>query len=114
MDWLKVMGLEDIATHFFNQISFGQQRLAMLARAMVKSPLVLILDEPCIGLDRPHRELILALTDKIAERGDCHILYVSHSANEMPRCINQQLTLVPHPSGGYTGLVTPFPARQDK
>lgn len=105
-DWLEVMGLNDIANHFFNQISFGQQRLAMLARAMVKSPLVLVLDEPCIGLDRPHRELILALIDKIAARGDCHILYVSHSANEMPRCINQQLELVPHPGGGYTGRVT--------
>ncbi len=110
MDWLKVMGLDDIANHFFNQISFGQQRLAMLARAMVKSPLVLVLDEPCIGLDRPHRELILALTDKIAARGDCHILYVSHSANEMPRCINQQLALIPHASGGYTGHMSPFPS----
>lgn len=106
MDWLRVMGLDDIANHFFNQISFGQQRLAMLARAMVKSPLILILDEPCIGLDRPHRDLILALTDKIAARGDCHILYVSHSANEMPHCINQQLDLVPHSGGGYTGCVT--------
>jgi molybdate transport system ATP-binding protein len=113
MDWLKVMGLEDIANHFFNQISFGQQRLAMLARAMVKSPLVLVLDEPCIGLDRPHRELILALIDNIAARGDCHILYVSHTANEMPQCINQQLDLVPHPNGGYTGHITQFPSVKD-
>ena len=95
LQWLKVMDLEDIATQFFNQLSFGQQRLAMLARAMVKSPLILILDEPCIGLDETHRQLILALIDKIAERGDCHILYVSHSDNEMPRCINQRLELTP-------------------
>ena len=108
LDWLKVMGLEDIATQFFNRLSFGQQRLAMLARAMVKSPLVLILDEPCIGLDKPHRELILTLIDKIAERGDCHILYVSHSANEMPRCINQQLELLPHPGGGHTGHISKY------
>jgi molybdate transport system ATP-binding protein len=105
LDWLKVMGLEAIATQFFNQLSFGQQRLAMLARAMVKSPLILILDEPCIGLDLPHRQLILALVDKIAERGDCHILYVSHTTNEMPSCINQRLELVPHPEGGYTAQI---------
>ncbi|MFA7554439.1 MAG: ATP-binding cassette domain-containing protein [Spongiibacteraceae bacterium] len=105
LDWLKVMGLENIADHYFNQISFGQQRLAMLARAMVKSPLILILDEPCIGLDLAHRHLILALLDKIAERGDCHILYVSHSANEIPRCINQHLELIPHADGGYTAKV---------
>lgn len=106
VDWLKLMGLEDIATHYFNQLSFGEQRLAMLARAMVKSPLILILDEPCIGLDLPHRKLILALIDKIAEHGDCHILYVSHTAEEMPGCINQRLELVPHDEGGYTGLVS--------
>jgi molybdate transport system ATP-binding protein len=106
LDWLKLMGLEDIATQFFNQLSFGQQRLAMLARAMVKSPLILILDEPCIGLDLPHRQLILALIDKIAASGDCHILYVSHTASEMPACINQQLELVAHDEGGFTAVVT--------
>jgi molybdate transport system ATP-binding protein len=106
LEWLKLMELEDIATKYFNQISFGQQRLAMLARAMVKSPLILILDEPCIGLDLPHRKLILALVDKIAQHGDCHILYVSHTASEMPDCINQRLELVPHKEGGYTGLVS--------
>ena len=105
LDWLKLMGLESIATKLFNQLSFGQQRLAMLARAMVKSPLILILDEPCIGLDLPHRQLILAIIDKIAAAGECHILYVSHTAEEMPNCINQHLELVPHERGGYTGLV---------
>lgn len=102
LDWLKVMGLENIACQFFNRLSFGQQRLAMLARAMVKSPLILILDEPCMGLDQPHRQLILALVDKIAERGDCHILYVSHSSSEMPNCINQHLQLIPQPGRGST------------
>lgn len=106
LDWLKLMGMEDIAKKFFNQISFGQQRLAMLARAMVKSPLVLILDEPCIGLDKPHRDMILTLTDRIAERGDCHILYVSHTANEMPRCINQHMALIAHADGGYTNTIS--------
>jgi molybdate transport system ATP-binding protein len=104
--WLQVMGLEDIATHYYNQLSFGQQRLAMLARAMVKSPLLLILDEPCIGLDSKHRQLILALVDKIAERGDCHILYVSHNANEMPHCINQHLQLISSTGGGFTNAIS--------
>ncbi|MGK0498398.1 MAG: molybdate transport system ATP-binding protein [Oceanicoccus sp.] len=105
LDWLKLMGLEDIATKMYNQLSFGQQRLAMLARAMVKSPLILILDEPCIGLDQHHRDLILALVDKIAARGNCHILYVSHTATEIPACINQTLSLTPHKDGGYTALI---------
>lgn len=102
LQWLKLIGLEDIARQHFKQLSFGQQRLALLARAMVKSPLILILDEPCIGLDSEHRNKILALVDQIAGRGDCHILYVSHNPKEMPSCINQWLELVPHPRGGYT------------
>lgn len=106
LQWLQALGLGDISRHFFNQLSFGQQRLAMLARAMVKSPLILILDEPCLGLDDPHRQQILAIVDQIAERGDCHILYVSHTANEMPTCINQHLALVPHTAGGFTAHVS--------
>lgn len=102
LQWLQLMDLEHIATQFFNQLSFGQQRLAMLARAMVKSPPILILDEPCIGLDLEHRQLVLALVDKIAARGDCHILYVSHTYDEMPACINQQLMLSEDAEGGYT------------
>ncbi len=114
LQWLRLTGLEAIARHPFRELSFGQQRLAMLARAMVKSPLILILDEPCIGLDDYHRGMILALLDRIAAAGDCHILYVSHTPDEMPACINQQLTLVPHPDGGYTGEVVdlrPAPSR---
>lgn len=102
LQWLELIGLKDFARQHFKQLSFGQQRLALLARAMVKSPLVLILDEPCIGLDSEHRQKILTLIDQVAKRGDCHILYVSHTADEMPDCINQQLQLVPHSAGGYT------------
>lgn len=105
LEWLSVVGLKDIARSPFNQLSFGQQRLAMLARAMVKSPLILILDEPCIGLDDQHRQHILTLVDAIAEGGDCHILYVSHTAHEIPACINQRLSLVPCETGGYTAEV---------
>ncbi len=106
LSWLRIIGLEHIAEKQYQQLSFGQQRLTMLARAMVKSPLILILDEPCIGLDQEHRHFILALIDKIAERGDCQILYVSHTQEEMPQCINQQLRLISADSGGYTAEVT--------
>lgn len=109
LQWLAVVGLSDLARSPFNQLSFGQQRLVMLARAMVKSPLILILDEPCIGLDQAHRQHILALVDAIAARGDCHILYVSHSAGELPACINQRLTLVPAATGGYSAQLSTVP-----
>ncbi len=105
-DWIKAVGLEALAEHRFDQLSFGEQRLALLARAMVKSPPLLILDEPCLGLDGPHREQFLALVDTIAAQNHTQILYVNHVAEEMPACINQWLELKPHADGGYTAHIT--------
>lgn len=105
-DWIKAVGLEALAEHRFDQLSFGEQRLALLARAMVKSPPLLILDEPCLGLDGPHREQFLTLVDTIATQNHTQILYVNHVADEMPSCINQWLELKPHTAGGYTAHVT--------
>jgi molybdate transport system ATP-binding protein len=77
----------------------------LLARAMVKSPPLLILDEPCIGLDGAHKKQFLALVDRIALQGHTQILYVSHVVEELPACINQWLQLVPHDLGGFTAVV---------
>jgi molybdate transport system ATP-binding protein len=103
--WVHTVGLDELARHRFDQLSFGEQRLALLARAMVKSPPLLILDEPCLGLDASHRHRFLALVDRIAAQGHTQVLFVSHEAGELPGCINQQLQLVPHPEGGYTATV---------
>jgi molybdate transport system ATP-binding protein len=89
MAWLKALNIEALAKEYYDSISFGQQRLVLLARAMLKHPNVLILDEPCVGLDDGHRDLILALADLIAATTATHILYVSHTQGERPRCINQ-------------------------
>jgi molybdate transport system ATP-binding protein len=103
--WIHAVGLGELAQHRFDQLSFGEQRLALLARAMVKSPPLLILDEPCIGLDSIHKQQFLALVDHIAAQGHTQILFVSHIVEELPACINQWLQLVPHAEGGHTALV---------
>jgi molybdate transport system ATP-binding protein len=100
------VGLDALAKHRFDQLSFGEQRMALLARAMVKSPPLLILDEPCLGLDGAHRRQFLALVDRIAAQRYTQVLYVSHEAGELPECINQRLQLVPHEGGGYTAVVS--------
>ena len=105
LDWIHAVGLNELAQHRFDQLSFGEQRLALLARAMVKSPPLIILDEPCIGLDGAHKQQFLALVERIAQQGYTQVLYVSHVAEELPKCINQWLQLVPHANGGSTAVV---------
>ena len=93
--WLDALGLGNYSADSFDTMSFGIQRMILLARAMVKSPIILLLDEPTLGLDGHHRKLVLRAIDHIAENSDTQIIYVSHSAGEIPACINQQLTFRP-------------------
>lgn len=92
--WLSCLGLADSAACYYHELSFGQQRLVFLARAMVKNPAVLILDEPCVGLDDYHRQLILGVLDLIASQTRTRLIYVSHVSEERPACINQRLEFV--------------------
>jgi molybdate transport system ATP-binding protein len=89
--WLAALGLGSLARDNFDALSFGLQRMVLLARAMVKSPAILLMDEPTLGLDGYHRRLILRAIDHIAANCDTQIIFVSHSAGEMPACINQHL-----------------------
>jgi len=99
--WLETLGVAHLAHRHYHQISFGQQRLALLARAMVKQPAILILDEPCVGLDDRHRDFILAMLDVIAEQTPTRLIYVSHVPDEKPTCINRHLRFVADGEGGY-------------
>lgn len=90
--WLELAGITDLSRRYYHQLSFGEQRLVLLARAMVKSPLILILDEPCVGLDDYHRRHFLDILDLIAKGGRTHIIYVSHDDEDMPSCINRRLS----------------------
>jgi len=97
--WLRALGLGEYARESFDALSFGLQRMVLLARAMVKSPLILLLDEPTLGLDGHHRKLILRAIDHVAANSDTRIIFVSHSAGETPACINQHLLFEPRDDG---------------
>jgi len=97
--WLSALGLADYSRESFDALSFGLQRMVLLARAMVKSPIILLLDEPTLGLDGHHRKLMLRAIEHIAENCDTQIIFVSHSAGETPACINQHLSFEPRDEG---------------
>jgi molybdate transport system ATP-binding protein len=77
----------------FSQLSKGQQRLVLLARALVKNPPLLILDEPCQGLDADGIEYFKAVVDAICETEERTLIYVSHYPNEIPGCVTKFIKL---------------------
>lgn len=91
--WLVCLGLQDMADRTFSQLSYGEKRLALIVRAMVKSPELLLLDEPCQGLDRANREMVLALLENIGRRTETGLIYVTHHEEEMIPCIDRCLKL---------------------
>jgi len=92
-DWLRRLGLAGRAEDTFGELSLGDQRLVLLARAVVKEPKLLVLDEPCQGLDTAHRRSVLATVDKVVRQTHAGLIFVTHHANEMPACITDVLEL---------------------
>jgi molybdate transport system ATP-binding protein len=82
LHWLDWIGLRDKADTPFRKLSFAEQRLVLIARALIKRPKLLILDEPTQGLDDIHRYALLDLLEKIAAQGLSTILFVSHRKDE--------------------------------
>jgi molybdate transport system ATP-binding protein len=91
--WLLDLGLAARAHEPFGALAFGQQRLVLLARAAVKRPRLLILDEPCQGLDAAQRHTVLAVTDRIVAETGASLIFVTHHADEIPRCLTHELRL---------------------
>ena len=91
--WLKRFGLMDSAELPLFSQSAGLQRMTLLARALVKNPPLLILDEPCQGLDTAHRDLIIQTVDALIRGGLMTTIFVTHRPEEIPASIRQVLQL---------------------
>ena len=91
--WAMWLGIVPLMDRPFMGLSQGEQRLSLLARAMVKSPKVLLLVEPTHGLDAANREHFLGWVDAIGRAGGCTVVYVTHHADEVAPCITHELRL---------------------
>lgn len=91
--WMSIFGIADLADRPFLQLSSGEQRLVLLARAFVKDPQLLILDEPLHGLDLWNRRLAKDVIETFCQRPGKTMIMVTHYQEELPDCITDKLTL---------------------
>ena len=91
--WMEMFGLKGKEDTSFLELSSGEQRLVLLARAFVKDPELLILDEPLHGLDNSNRRLVKDIIETFCQRKDKTLIMVTHYKEEWPACINKTITL---------------------
>lgn len=92
--WMGIFGLEGLEDRTFLKLSSGEQRLVLLARAFVKDPELLILDEPLHGLDNTNRRLVKDIIETFCKRKNKTMIMVTHYKEELPNCIDHSLFLI--------------------
>jgi molybdate transport system ATP-binding protein len=93
--WLVFLGLEEKARTTFRDLSWGEQRLVLIARALIKQPPLLLLDEPTLALDDQNRFMILACLERIAGLGISTMIFVSHRQDEHLELFKHHLLFEP-------------------
>ncbi|HEY4151558.1 MAG TPA: ATP-binding cassette domain-containing protein [Chitinophagaceae bacterium] len=93
MDWMRLLQMDTMREKSFHQISTGQQRMLLLARALIKNPPLLILDEPYQGLDDEQSHYFKELVNSICEVFPSTLIYVSHYQKDIPSCVTKFLRL---------------------
>jgi len=96
--WLAYLEIENLAELNYNLLSYGQKRLVLLARALVKSPEMLLLDEPCQGLDAGNRRRIVQAVSAISRSTGMQVIYVTHLSKEIPSCITHCFKFIQNPA----------------
>lgn len=92
-EWMEALNLGKLSTLRLDQMSMENQRFCILARAMVKSPALLVLDEAAQGLDDYQRIRFRETIDLIIRRTGISLLYVSHYTEDIPSCVNRHIEL---------------------
>ncbi len=93
-EWMKLMNIQQYAYRLFSMVPTGVQRLCLLARALVKSPTLLILDEPTQGLDITQQQFFTKLIDEYCLISNVTVIYVSHYEHHIPRAVDKQIRVM--------------------
>lgn len=90
---LRKLGIGRLAARMFGEMSSSERRLVLIARALVKKPRILILDEPCQGLDATTRKRVITFLDRLACAHDVTLIAVAHRPEDLPKSITNILRL---------------------
>lgn len=93
MNWLKLMNIDHLAHKTLRTITPAEKRFCLIARALVKNPPLLILDEPCQGLNGNEKLFIKHLIDAICKQTEMTLIYVSHYEEEIPESVTRGFEL---------------------
>jgi len=100
--WCEQFGLAEYLKCPFRALSEGLKRKVLIIRAVIKNPDLLILDEPCQGLDDYNSAVVLDTVELLIENNHSTLLYVSHDPEYGINSITNVMDLLPHKDGGYT------------
>ena len=93
LEWLEFIDCKKYSNRLLTSLPAGTQRLVLLARAMIKTPPLLVLDEPCQGLDVAQTAFTLNTIDRYCAHFEASLIFVSHYMQDFPGCITQFLKL---------------------
>lgn len=91
--WLQFFNIQQLRARAPRQVSYGQMRLALFARALMNDPELLLLDEPCAGLDGEVRAVVLGFIQQLADRGTQLVMAV-HDVEDIVPAVGKVLKIV--------------------
>ncbi|MDE6632591.1 MAG: ATP-binding cassette domain-containing protein, partial [Muribaculaceae bacterium] len=86
-EWMKILEIGHLADRKFSELSSGEQRIVMVAKALAKQAELMVLDEPLHGLDGEQKRRINKIISELVEKNGASLIYVSHYMREVPECI---------------------------
>ncbi|TBO40302.1 ATP-binding cassette domain-containing protein [Pedobacter kyonggii] len=89
---IEYFGLTENKNELLTALPLGKQRLVLLARTIIKNPELLVLDEPCQGLDQQQTRHFNQLVDELCSNG-MTLIYVGHFESQLPTCIEKRILL---------------------
>jgi molybdate transport system ATP-binding protein len=107
---LALFGLTRLATRTLGELSYGQSRRVLFARAWVREPELLLLDEPFAGVDSPTRHTLMKRVLALAAGGTA-VMVSAHRPGDWLRCASHELELA-RGRARYCGPIRPPPERR--